>query len=126
MGVKVPSRNIPFSQYIIKKNTFSNRFTHYFVDFCRHRHTQVLETKQKPGVKCFSLDSKHASPNALWALLHLQVGFLSFVILLLSPSQKSPPGECYSLRLSIGSKGSGSSLENVQVKFRQFFSIPMT
>ena len=39
--------------------------------------TQVLEIKQKPGVKCIPLDSKHASPSELWALLHLQVGFLS-------------------------------------------------
>ena len=37
--------------------------------------TQVLEIKQKPGVKCIPLDSKHASPSELWALLHLQVGF---------------------------------------------------
>ena len=87
---------------------------------------QVLETKQKPGVKCIPLDSKHASPNELWALLHLQVGFLSFVILLLSPSQKSPPGECYSLRLSIGSKGSNSSLEKMQVRLWQVFSICMS
>ena len=34
----------------------------------------------------------------------------------LSPSERSPPGECYGLRLSIGSKDSNSSLEHVQVR----------
>ena len=40
---------------------------------------------------------------------------LLFYCSLLSPVQKSHSGECYSLRLSLGSRGSNSSLENVQV-----------